>query len=322
MTKVRACRAVLGALSLLLVASGACAADYPTRPVTLIVPYAAGGGSDVVARVIAESMSDTLGERVVVENHPGAGATLGTERVAKSPADGYVIGLASSAPMIYASTYFPKVRYSQKDFAPIGSIASSQLLLLARPTLQVNTVEELIAAARKQSEPLRLANGGTGSPAQVASEFFITKAKIAASLVPYRGSNLALMDLLGSHVDALFIAIPSAVGQVKAGNVKALAVTGSKRSSILPDVPTLAETVLPGFEVLQRYGLVAPAGTPPDIVDKLNAALRKALRSDKVLASLERDGAEVEASSPAEYKAAMERERQNWQAIAKTRVAR
>src|SRR5512135_3874238 len=246
-------------------------ADYPTRPITLIVPYAPGGGNDVLARGVAEPMSKTLGQPVVIENHGGAGGSIGTRQVAKSAPDGYTLGLGGTGTLAIDPTLYPNVGYDpRKDFAPVGLIATSPLIILVNPSLPAHNVQELIALAKKQPGKLNYASAGRGSGIHLATVLFATAAGIELTHVPYRGTGPALTDLLGGHVALYFSSLPSALGLVKDGKLRALGVTGLKRSASFPDVPTVAEQGLPGFEAVLHYGIVAPAGTPRPIIDKLN----------------------------------------------------
>jgi len=293
-------------------------ADYPTRPITLIVPYAAGGGNDVLARGVAEPMGKVLGQPVVVENHGGAGGSLGTRQVAKSPPDGYTLGLGGTGTLAVDPTLYPNVGYDpRKDFAPVGLIATSPLIILVNPSLPAHNVQELIALAKKQPGKLNYASAGRGSGIHLGTVLFALTAGIELTHIPYKGSGPALTDLLGNHVALYFSSLPPAIGLVKEGKLRALGVTGLKRSPIFPDVPTVAEQGLPGFEAVLHYGIVAPAGTPRPIVDKLNAALRAALDSEEVHKRIATEGAEPLPTTPDEYAADIDREETKWSALVK-----
>ena len=293
-------------------------ANYPARPITLIVPYAAGGGNDVLARGVAEPMGKTLGQPVVVENHGGAGGSLGTRQVAKAPADGYTLGLGGTGTLAVDPTLYPNVGYDpRKDFAPVGLIATSPLIILVNPSLPAHNVQELIALAKKQPGKLNYASAGLGSGIHLGTVLFALTAGIELTHIPYKGSGPALTDLLGNHVALYFSSLPPAIGLVKEGKLRALGVTGLKRSPIFPDVPTAAEQGLPGFEAVLHYGIVAPAGTPRPIIDKLNAALRSALNSDEVHKRIATEGAEPLPTTPDEYAADIDREETKWSALVK-----
>jgi tripartite-type tricarboxylate transporter receptor subunit TctC len=310
--------AVLTLLAVALAASPAAAQDYPSRPITLIVPYAAGGGNDVMARVAAEKMSKTLGQQVVVENRGGAGGSIATRQIAKSPPDGYTLGLGGTGTLAINPTLYPNVGYDpRKDFAPVGLIATSALVVVVHPSLPVRTIPELIALAKKEPGKLTFASAGTGSGIHLAADYFATLAGIKLTHVPYKGSGPALTDLIGGHVSMYFSSLPPAVGLMRDGKVRALAVTGAKRSPLFPDLPTVAESGLPGYEAVLHYGIVAPAGTPKPAIDKLSAALREAVMSEDLKQKLARDGAEPLPSTPAEYAADIDREETKWSAIVK-----
>src|SRR6516225_10806761 len=260
-------------------AAPASARDYPNRPITLIVPYAAGGGNDLMARTAAEKMSKTLGHQIVIENRSGAGGSIATRAIAKAVADGYTLGLGGTGTLaINPTLYGNVVGYDpRKDFAPVGLIATSALVVCVHPALSARSIGELIALAKTQPEKLNYASAGTGSGIHLGTEYFATMAGIKLTHIPYKGSGPALTDLVGGHVAIYFSSLPSALGLVKEGKVRALAVTGAKRSPIFPELPTVAEAALPGYEAVLHYGIVAPAGTPRPIIDTLGAALRAAV---------------------------------------------
>jgi tripartite-type tricarboxylate transporter receptor subunit TctC len=294
------------------------ASDYPNHPITLIVPYAPGGGNDVVARAVAEPMSKSLGQPVVIENRGGAGGSVGTRQVAKSPPDGYTLGLGGTGTLAVDPTLYPNVGYDpRKDFAPIGLIATTPLIVLVNESVPARNVQELISLAKAQPGKLNYASAGTGSGIHLGTVLFADGASINITHIPYKGSGPALTDLLGGHVQIYFSSLPPAVGLVKEGKLRALAVTSLKRSSSFPDIPTVAEQGLPGFEAVLHYGIVAPAGTPRPIVDKLNAALRAALTDPSVNGHLATEGAEPLPTSPEEYAADIDREETKWSALVK-----
>jgi tripartite-type tricarboxylate transporter receptor subunit TctC len=292
------------------------AADYPARPITLVVPYAAGGGNDVIARIVAEKMGTSLGQTVIIENRGGAGGTIATRQVAKSEPDGYTLLIATSSLAINPSLY-PNAGYDpRKDFAPIGLIASSNNVVLVNPAVPVRSITELIALAKQQDGTLTFASTGTGSSVHLAAELFAGMAGLRLNHVPYKGSGPALNDLIGGHVALMFSTMASAAGLVRDGSkVRALAVTGAARSALFPDLPTVAEAGLPGYEAVLHYGLVAPAGTPRSVVEKLNAALNAALSDDEVKKRLGVEGAEALPVSPDEYAADIAGEETKWSEI-------
>jgi tripartite-type tricarboxylate transporter receptor subunit TctC len=307
-------RALLVAASL-LGAAPVLAQDYPAHPITLVVPYAAGGGNDVIARIVADKMAAALGQPIVVENRGGAGGTIATRQVAKAAPDGYTLLIATSSLAINPSLY-PNAGYDpRKDFAPIGLIASSANVVLVNPSVPAHSIAELIALAKKDNT-LTFASTGTGSSVHLAAELFAGMAGIKITHVPYKGSGPALNDLLGGHVTMMFATMASAAGIVRsADKVRALAVTGATRSALFPDLPTVAEAGLPGYEAVLHYGIVAPAGMPRPVVDRLNAALNTALGNDEVKKKLAVEGAETLRATPEEYAADIAEEEVKWSDI-------
>ena len=298
------------------VLSPAQAQDYPTRPVTLIVPYAAGGGNDVMARIVADKMGAALGQPIVVENRGGAGGSIATRAIAHAPADGYTLGLGGTGTLAIGPTLYPNVGYDpRKDFAPIGLIATSALVVLVHPSVPAKTIPELIALAKREDGKLTYASAGVGSGIHLGAELFASMAGVKLSHIPYKGSAPALTDLLGGHVAIYFSSLPPAIGLVKDGKARALAVTGPERSKIFPDLPTVAEAALPGYAAVLHYGIVAPAGTPKPVVDKLAAALRVAIASPDVARKIAADGAEVMGMTPEEYAVDIDREEAKWSEV-------
>ncbi|HMA75615.1 MAG TPA: tripartite tricarboxylate transporter substrate binding protein [Xanthobacteraceae bacterium] len=271
----------------------AAAQPYPTRPVTIVVPFAAGGGNDILARMIAQHMGQALGQQFVIENRAGAGGTIGARAVAKAPPDGQVLmvghsGVFGVAPALYADPgYEPR-----RDFAPIGLIASYQQILVAHPSLPVHNIADLIALARKQPGKITYASAGVGSGSHVSTELLAAMANISLTHVPYRGTGAMQGDLVGGHVDMAISTFPSVFGQIRSGLLRTIAVTGETRSSIFPNVPTVAESGVPGYAAVIHYGMVAPAGINRTIANRLNAELRAALASEDVRARIAEEGGE------------------------------
>jgi tripartite-type tricarboxylate transporter receptor subunit TctC len=291
-------------------------AGYPDHPITLMVPSAPGGGNDVLARAVAEPMSKSLGQPVVIENRGGAGGSVGTRQVAKAAPDGYTLGLGGTGTLAIDPTLYPNVGYDpRKDFAPVGLIATSPLIVLVNHSVPAHNVQELIALAKAQPGKLNYASAGVGSGIHLGTVLFAETAGIALTHIPYKGSGPALTDLLGGHVQIYVSSLPPAVGLVKEGKLRALGVTGLKRSASFPDLPTVAEQGLPGFEAVLHYGIVAPAGTPRPIIEKLNAALRAALDDPKVRGHIATEGAEPLPTSPEDYAADIDREETKWSAL-------
>jgi tripartite-type tricarboxylate transporter receptor subunit TctC len=296
----------------------AAAQDYPNHAITLIVPYAAGGGNDAMARVAVDKMSKTLGQQIVIENRGGAGGTIATRQVAKADPDGYTLGLGGTGTLAIGPTLYGNVGYDpRKDFAAVGLIGSSALVVLVHPSLPIKSISELIAYVKANPGKLNYASAGSGSGIHLGTEYFLSRAGIHITHIPYKGSGPALTDLVGGHVSIYFSSLPPAIGLVRDGKVRALAVTGPKRSPIFPDLPTVAEAGLPGYDAVLHYGIVAPAGTPRAIIDKLNTALRAAVMSDDVKTKMAADGTEPMVSTPDEYTADIDREEHKWSAIVK-----
>jgi tripartite-type tricarboxylate transporter receptor subunit TctC len=291
----------------------AAAQDYPSRTITLIVPYPAGGGVDAMARIVGEKLSAALGQQVVVDNRGGGGGNIGTRAVAKSPPDGYTLllghtGTISINPSLYVNAgYDPR-----KDFAPIGLMASMPVVLLAHPSFPGKTVADVIAIAKKQPGKLDIGTSAIGTGGYMSAESFKSMAGIDVAIIPYKGTAPVMNDLLGGHVPIAFGVLPPALGNLSAGNLRAIAVLSPKRTSLLADVPTAAESGLPGFESVLHYGLLAPAGTPRPIVDRLNKELRALVATPEVQARIHSEGGDELTSSPDEYAADIDREETKW----------
>ena len=304
------------ALFAMRIAEPAHAQDYPSRPITLVVPYAAGGGNDLFARIASEKMSRTLGQQIVIENRPGAGGSTATRAVAKAAPDGYTLVIGGTGTLAVNPTLYQNVGYDpRKDFAPVGLIGTSALVVLVNPNLPARSIPELIALAKKEPGKLNYASAGVGSGIHLGTVLFEMMAGVKFTHVPYRGSAPALTDLIGGHVSIYFSSLPPAVGLVGEGKVRALAVTGLKRSEIFPSLPTVAEAGLPGFEAVLHYGIVAPAGTPRPIIDKLSAALREAVNASDTKERMAKDGTEPLLSTPEEYATDIDREEIKWSAV-------
>jgi len=304
--------ALLFSIALSLCASAAHADTYPSRPITLVVPAAAGGGNDTVSRVVAEKMGKLLGQQIVIENKPGAGGSLAARQVARSEPDGYTIGIGNPAVLAIAPAMLPNVGYDPvRDFEPVGMIAASPHIILINNFIPAKTLAEFIALAKADPGKYTFASGGAGSPAHLGPELLASIAGIKLTHVPYKGTGPAIADLLGGHVSMTYSSLPPALGLVREGKVRPIAIASPKRSALLPDVPTASET-LPGYESTQRYGIIAPARTPPAIVAKLNAALREALGTDDVKSRVAAEGAEITPSTPQEYAADIAAEAAKW----------
>ena len=290
------------------------AADYPDRPITLVVPFPPGGTNNIMARAVADKLSESLGQQVVVENRSGGAAgTIATRQFLKSTPDGYTLLLAYTSNLASGPNLFRDVGYDpRKDFAPIGLIASASAILVAHPSLPAKNVTELIALMRKTGPTFQFASPGVGTVNHLATEMFAQKAGVKFTHIPYKSSGGAMTDLLGGHVLVQFTPIPVARGPVDSGAIRALGVTGRNRFALLPDVPTIAESGLPGFDVALRYGILAPLGTPRPIVDKLNKSLDAVLATDEVKKRILNAGAETIAGTPEDYAEVIDREETMW----------
>lgn len=291
--------------------------DYPNRPIILVVPLPPGGSNDIMARAVADKMSASLGQRIVVENHAaGASGTVGTREVAHATPDGYTLLLGYTSTLAIGPSMFRNVGYDpRKDFAPIGLIAQAPALLLVNKDFPVHNVGELIAVMKKSKKPFQVGIPGYGTVDHLASVLFAQQAGVTIEQIPYKGSNPLTTDLIGGFVKVGFNPIPVSRSALDAGFIRALAVTSMTRSTLLPDVPTLSEAGLPGFEATLNYGLLAPAGTPRPIIERLNKELRAALASTDVRQRINREGAEVESGTPEEQAAVIDREETKWSTL-------
>jgi len=280
------------------------AQSYPDKPIRLIVPFASGGGNDAIARVVAQQLGAELKQSVIVENRPGAGGAVGAEAAARSAADGYTIFLGGVGSLAVNPNLVSKLSYDPiKDFEPIILIASAPAALVVYPALAATDVRSLIALAKKNPGKINFSSNGNGSSAHIAAVMFTTLAGIDMVHVPYKGLAPALNDLLVGRVDLMFSSLVAIIPQIQAGKLRALAVTGKHRTPLLPEVPTIAEAGLPDYQAGSWYGLLAPAGTPPDIISKIHAASTRALAQESVRAQLASEGAEAIGGSPAEFAA-------------------
>ena len=294
--------------------------DYPTKPITLVVPLPPGGTNDILARAIADKMSAALGQPVVVENRASGGSgTVATRAVARGPADGYTLLLAYTTTLATAPAILPDVGYDvRKDFAPIGLIGYAPALLLVNPTVSYRNVGDLIAAIKASKEPFQVGVPSVGSVNHLAAVLFAEQAGVKLQYIPYKGSQPLTTDLIGGFVKVGFNPIPVSRAAIEGKLIRALAATSLKRSAIYPDLPTVAESGLPGYDAVLNYGIVAAPGTPRPIVDKLNKVLRDTLATDEVKRRLAQEGAEPEPSTPEQHAAVIDREATKWSAIIKS----
>jgi tripartite-type tricarboxylate transporter receptor subunit TctC len=313
MKRMIALAVVLAAVAPLMGNESASAQDYPNRPITIVVPYPPGGGVDAMARVVAEKLSVALKSQVIVDNRGGAGGNLGTRAVAKAEPDGYTLLLGHTGTISINPTLYVNAGYDpRRDFAPIGLIASMPVALISHPSFAPKTVAEFIALAKKEPGKINLGTSAIGTGSYLCAELFKAMAGVDVTLVPYRGTAPLMNDLIGAHVPVAFGVLPPALGNLQAGKLRAIAVTGPTRFSQLPDIPTVAETGLPGFAAVLHYGLLAPAGTPKPIIDRLNKELRAIIATPEVRARIAADGGDPMPSSPEEYAADIDREETKW----------
>jgi tripartite-type tricarboxylate transporter receptor subunit TctC len=291
------------------------AKDYPAKPIRFIVPYPPAGGTDIVARILTEPLAAVLGQPIIIDNRGGAAGNLGTDIAAKSAPDGYTILFTLSSHTINPKLYDKLPFDAERDFVPISLAALIPQILVAHPSVPANNVRELIALAKSQPGKLNYASVGTGSPGHIAGELFKLKTGVDIVHVPYKGGGPAVTDTLGGQVQLLFVSLPAALQYVKAGKLKALAVTSDKRSLAAPDVPTIAESGVPDYVVNSWYGALAPAKTPPAIVAKLQAAFARVLAMPEVKDKLFLQGAEAASSTSAEFERRIHDELKQWEYV-------
>jgi len=311
LVRIVACAAA-GALPL-----SAAAQDYPSKPVRIIVPFAAGGPADVYARFVGQHLQDVLGQSFVVDNRPGAGSIIGTDAVAKSAPDGYTLLLMSNTHTVNESLIPNKPFQLMRDFAPVAPINYSDLVLVGKAGLAPNTLGELIKQAKARPGGLSYASSGPGTPYHMAGELFKAMAAVSMVHIPYRGSSGARSDVLGGQVDLMFDAIPTMTEHIRAGKVKVYGTTGRARSPVLPNVPTMAEAGVPGYEAVIWLGLMAPKGTPPAIVARLNAEVTKIVGSPEVAKAWAAQGATPMTMSTDEFTRYLNRDIEKWARIVK-----
>ncbi|MDR6603265.1 tripartite-type tricarboxylate transporter receptor subunit TctC [Achromobacter deleyi] len=315
--RLRPRRAVL--LTLLAVCAGvsapAMSADaYPDKPIRMIVPYPPGGATDVIGRVLAQELTSALGQSVIVENRAGAAGNIGADQVAKAQPDGYTLLMgALTSHSINAALYRGRVTYDvEKSFAPVSIVGTVPLVFVVNPSVQAKTLSEFIALAKSKPGYITMASAGNGSPQHLAGEMFKRSAGVDILHVPYKGSGPAMTDLMGGQVLSMIETVPAAQGNIKAGKLRALAVTSPARVETLPDVPTAAEAGLKDFEVSSMFGIVAPANTPAPVIDRLNGELKKILAKPEVKASLLNQGAIATWTTPADARARVSAEVARW----------
>jgi tripartite-type tricarboxylate transporter receptor subunit TctC len=289
---------------------------YPARTISLVVPYPPGGGVDILARVVAERLSAALGQQVVVDNRAGGSGLVGTRAFVRSAPDGHTLflghtGSLSINPSLYANAGFDP----RRDFAPIGLIATMPVALLAHPSFRARTIADVVRIAKDEGGKLNIGTSAVGTGGYLSAELFKALTHTEAAIIPYKGTSQVMNDLLGGHVPIAFGVLPPALGSLQAGTLRAIAVLSDKRFSLLPDVPTAHESGLPGFESVLHYGLLAPAGTPRPIIERLNRELRALVITDEVTKRIHAEGGDPLTSTPEEYAADIDREETKWAAL-------
>lgn len=312
-------RKVILAISLigLIISFNGQAQSYPNQPIRLVIPFAAGGPSDVLARGFSQKLGESLGQPIIIDNKPGAGTNLAAEFVAKSKADGYTIFLMMVGTQAINETLYKKLSYNTiKDFSPISLVASSSLMLVANPSVLVKNVADLIAYSKANPGKINFGSSGTGTPLHLGGELFNVQAGTTLNHIPYKGAAPALTDVLGGQIQTAMVGTPAALPFVKTGKLTAIGVTSPKRSSNAPEIPAIAET-LPKFEVELVYAMVAPTGTPKDIINKLNSQLVSALNNPEIKSQLNSKGFDVITSSPEQLGEYIKSEISKWAPIVK-----
>ena len=313
MTRLNLGPFLLMGAALLMAPLFATAQTYPVKPIRLVIPYAPGGAAGTVGRILADKMGASVGQPVLVDHRPGGGTLIGNDYVAKSAPDGYTLVMGTITSHAMASALNIRMPYDpEKDFAPISLIASLPFVLLAHPSVPVKSVRELVTMAKVRPGHLTFGSAGNATSNHLAGELFKAKAGISMLHIPYRGSAPALADLLGGQISLMFDLTPTALPQIAAGRVRALAVTSPRRSPVAPDLPTMAEAGVPGVEVVSWFGILAPAGTPLAIVNFLNAEIVKAMQSPEVRTVMAGLGAEAITNTPQEFAAYISAERAKW----------
>ena len=296
----------------------AAAQDYPTKPIRMIIPFPPGGGSDVTGRVVATALGERLGKQVIVDNRAGAGGVVGSELAANAPKDGYTLLMVSLAHTVNPWLYDLNGRYDPiKSFAPVAIIAASPVVLVVNPNLPVHSVTDLLALAKQQPGKLQYASAGIGSVTHLAGELFKYTAKVDMLHVPFRGAGPATIDVVGGHTSLMFGGLLATVPHIRSGKLRALGVGSLKRNAILPEVPTIAEAGVPGYETINWFGLVAPAGTPPAIIERLHREITAVQDLPEVQKQLDADGATVMRMTPAEFGDYMVADMSKWERVVK-----
>jgi tripartite-type tricarboxylate transporter receptor subunit TctC len=316
---LRAMATLAGIAAIAVAASSAAQTPaYPTKPIRLVVPFPPGGATDIIARAVAQKLGEAWGQSIVVDNRPGAGGNIGTELVAKAPPDGYTLEMGTVGTHAINASLYAKIPFDNiKDFVPIILVAGVPNVLEVTPSLPVNSVQELIAYAKANPGKLNFASSGNGTSIHLSGELFRVMTGVQMTHVPYKGSAPALQDLIAGQVQLMFDNLPPSLPQIKSGKLRALAVTSAARAPALPDVPTIAESGLPGFEASSWFGLLAPAGTPPAIIAKINAEVAKWLASPEGKEKLASIGANAAGGSPEDFARHIQAETAKWAKVVK-----
>jgi tripartite-type tricarboxylate transporter receptor subunit TctC len=300
-----------------LACMGAAVAQYPERPIKIIVPFGPGGFTDVAARILQKELAPALGQSIIIENKPGAGSTIGTAEVSKAKPDGYTLVMISTTHVISPHLYRQMPYDALKDFTPVMKLAEGPYVLVVHPSLNVKTVGELIAAARREPGKIDYASSGNGSAQHLVGALFTTMADAKLNHVPYKGSNQAMNDVVGGQVKVSFVGVPNALPNLKSGKLKALGVSTRKRYGELPDVPTIEEAGVPGYDATVWLGLLAPPGTPREVVQKLNTEITKVLSSADARRLMASAGVDVATSSPEDFAKLLASEHERWGKVVK-----
>ena len=315
-------RWALGAL-FACIATVASAQGYPNRTIRLVVPFPAAGTTDILARAAAQKLTEAFGQSVIVDNRPGAAGNIGADLVAKSAPDGYTLLMGTVGTHAINPSLYSKMPYDHvKDFVPVVLVAGVPNVLVVNPALPVNSVADLIKLAKDKPGQINFASSGSGTSIHLSGELFKTMAGVDITHIPYKGSSPALVDLIGGQVQIMFDNLPSALPQIKAGKLRAIAVTSLKRAPVLPDVPTISESGLPGFEASSWFGVLAPAGTPAPIVARINAEVNKWLQSAEAREKLLSQGAEAAGGTPEQFAHHIRAESEKWAKVVKASGAK
>ena len=302
----------------MVIATSALAQSYPVKPIRLVVPLAPGGPSDLLARTMAQQLTPALGQPIVVDNRTGAGGTIGVDIAAKSPPDGYTLLLIASSTYTITANLYPKLPYdARRDLTPVSILAAGPYMMTVHPSLPAKTFKELLALAKAHPHDLNYGSGGTGTGPQMSMELLKLKTGLSITHIPYKGTGPMLIDHMAGHIQVSLSNLIAALPVVESKRLRALVVTGAKRSNKLPEVPTLEESGIPGFDDISGHMILVPAGTPKDIITRLNRELVKALRAPDVVARLENEGAEIIGNTPEEAAAIVRADLDKWADVIK-----